>query len=345
LGSNLKEKNMSTISAGTTVGTALVNSGDTTGNLVIKTGANATTALTISGTDQSITVAGGLNLGAPVAVASGGTGANSASAARTNLSAAQSGANSDITSLSGLTTALSVAQGGTGLNAVGTSGNVLTSNGTTWTSSAPAGGPNPLHGDQVFTSSGTFNVPAGVTAVKVTVIAAGGNGGSGVTDNVAGGSGGAGGYVVDVVSVTAGGTATVTVGTNSGTRTSSFAGATTITASGGNNGSNGTPGIPGAVGLSGAATIFGVTYYESGLAKNYSGISNINALVVTSGTVREAMGQVYSHGFGISGNENSSNVSGRANGLGYGASGGGGGTESGYTAGGTGTNGLVIVEW
>jgi len=76
---------MSTISAGTTVGTALVNTGDTTGNLVIKTGANATTALTISGTDQSITVAGGLNLGAPVAVASGGTGANSASGARTNL--------------------------------------------------------------------------------------------------------------------------------------------------------------------------------------------------------------------------------------------------------------------
>jgi hypothetical protein len=61
LGSNLKEKNMSTISAGTTVGTALVNSGDTTGNLVIKTGANATTALTISGTDQSATFAGAVS--------------------------------------------------------------------------------------------------------------------------------------------------------------------------------------------------------------------------------------------------------------------------------------------
>ncbi|MDQ3076934.1 MAG: hypothetical protein M3Q63_02700 [bacterium] len=72
---------------------------------------------------------------------------------------AGSGVNSDITSLTGLTTALSVAQGGTGdtnlaLNNVllgngtsgilevapGTSGNVLTSNGTTWTSSAPTGG-------------------------------------------------------------------------------------------------------------------------------------------------------------------------------------------------------------
>jgi hypothetical protein len=47
-------------------------------------------------------------------VLQGGTGATTASDARTNLSAAKSGANSDITSLSGLTTALSAPQGGTG---------------------------------------------------------------------------------------------------------------------------------------------------------------------------------------------------------------------------------------
>ena len=41
------------------------------------------------------------------------------------------------TSLTGLTTALSVGQGGTGLTAVGTSGNVLTSNGSAWVSSTP----------------------------------------------------------------------------------------------------------------------------------------------------------------------------------------------------------------
>jgi hypothetical protein len=70
---------------------------------------------------------------------------------------ATSGANSNITSLSGLTTPLSVAQGGTGATtltanyvllgngtsapqmiAPSTSGNVLTSNGTTWSSTAPA---------------------------------------------------------------------------------------------------------------------------------------------------------------------------------------------------------------
>ncbi len=55
---------------------------------------------------------------------------------RATLSAAASGANSDITSLSGLTTVLSRAQGGTGLSTAGASGNVLTSDGTNWTSSA-----------------------------------------------------------------------------------------------------------------------------------------------------------------------------------------------------------------
>ncbi len=49
-----------------------------------------------------------------LAIGSGGTGATTATAALTNIGGAASGANSDITSLSGLSTALSVAQGGTG---------------------------------------------------------------------------------------------------------------------------------------------------------------------------------------------------------------------------------------
>lgn len=80
-----------------------------------------------------------------------------ATTARGNLTAAKSGANSDITSITGLTTALTVAQGGTGATtltannvllgngtsapqvvAPSTTGNVLTSNGTTWVSSTPA---------------------------------------------------------------------------------------------------------------------------------------------------------------------------------------------------------------
>jgi len=62
-------------------------------------------------------------------VADGGTGASTAANARTNLSAASSGANSDITSLTGLTTALSVPQGGTGATSF-TSGSLLKGVGT-----------------------------------------------------------------------------------------------------------------------------------------------------------------------------------------------------------------------
>ena len=109
---------------------------------------------------------GAITLGGTLAITNGGTGAANATSARTNLSAAASGANSDITSLSGLTTALTVAQGGTGANSItaenvvlgngtgavkvvapGSNGNVLTSNGTTWVSQAlPAGGVTSLNG-------------------------------------------------------------------------------------------------------------------------------------------------------------------------------------------------------
>jgi hypothetical protein len=82
----------------------------------------------------------GSESGQALAVASGGTGAETATDARANLSAAKSGANSDITSLSGLTTPLSVAQGGTGVQVTRTISNVaLTSNVVTITTSAAHG--------------------------------------------------------------------------------------------------------------------------------------------------------------------------------------------------------------
>jgi hypothetical protein len=121
-------------------------------------------------------------------IASGGTGASTAGNARTSIGAASSGANSDITSLTGLTTALSVAQGGTGaatfsannvllgngtsalqVVAPSTSGNVLTSNGTTWVSSA--GAYALTSGTAVSSTSGTSidftSIPSWVKRITV----------------------------------------------------------------------------------------------------------------------------------------------------------------------------------
>ena len=63
---------------------------------------------------SDVAIQGVLTLSNALGVASGGTGSTTATGARTNLSAAKSGANSDITSLTGLTTPLPISEGGTG---------------------------------------------------------------------------------------------------------------------------------------------------------------------------------------------------------------------------------------
>jgi hypothetical protein len=207
-----------------------------------------------------------------------------------------------------------------------------------------AGAPNPLHGVQVFTSTGTFNVPTGVTAVKVTVIGAGGNGGAGNGNGPTGGGGGAGGYIIDYVGVTAGGTASVTVGTNAGSRASSFAGASTITAAGGTNGTNADAENNGAVGSSGASTFFGRTTYLPLVRRSFIAADSNTGLTLTQISVGGALiaaGQCYFSGIGAAGST-ATNTETRS---GIGAGAGGAGGSSAQQTGGTGTNGLVIVEW
>jgi len=58
----------------------------------------------------------GTDVSGTLAIANGGTGTGTAAAARSNLGAAASGANADITSLTGLTTPLSPSQGGLGIS-------------------------------------------------------------------------------------------------------------------------------------------------------------------------------------------------------------------------------------
>lgn len=223
------------------------------------------------------------------------------------------------------------------------SSNFLRGDGT-WASAG--GGPNPLHGSQVFTSSGTFTAPTGVTAIKVQVIAAGGSGATGSNSVGAGGGGGAGGYIVDYLTISAGGTASVTVGTNGGSRTSSFAvsGGSTLTASGGNNGGGPVSlcsGNTGYQGTSGAATMFGQTYYQVGPSRGTGGAGpGMSGVTSSANTVQRNGGAVYGHGLGTSGggaNEGTQSA------LGYG--GGGSGGVIGAISAGSGGNGIVIVEW
>lgn len=93
-----------------------------------------TTGITISGANP-ITTSGTFTLGGVLNIASGGTGATTAAGARAAFSAAKSGANSDITSLSGLTTPLSPTQGGTGA-AASLSGYVIANGSSPYTSAA-----------------------------------------------------------------------------------------------------------------------------------------------------------------------------------------------------------------
>jgi len=125
-----------------TVRIGVGNSGATTSDVVTVSNAGN---MTVTGTVSAAAVT---STTTPIPVASGGTGASTAATARSNLSAAELGANSDITSLSGLTTALSIAQGGTGqttqqaainaLTGTQTNNRVLRSNGTNATLSQVA---------------------------------------------------------------------------------------------------------------------------------------------------------------------------------------------------------------
>ena len=160
--------------------------------------------------------------------------------------------------------------------APGTTGNLLTSNGTTWTSAAPPAGSVGDRG-QVFTSSGTFTIPAGVSAIKVTV--------------VGGGGGGQGFSYIGCCTVVIGGASGGTSSVSSGTQAISTVSATGGASSGGAGGagSGGSLNMNGGRSLAVLANNF-VNYLITGgdtiLSTSAVGIGNVNV----NGTAGNAYG-------------------------------------------------------
>ena len=132
----------------------------------------------------------------PVQVTLGGSGAVNATDARTNIVAAKSGANSDITSIAGLTTALSVSQGGTGGNtpAAARTGIGAAASGT----NSDIGLLTNLAGVRVGGNSSVVNGNQGMHLCWNTGI----NGTSGAADFICNQGGGTGGFTWRTVNTT-----------------------------------------------------------------------------------------------------------------------------------------------
>jgi len=209
--------------------TGLKTAGGDDGTLILQTttaGGTATTALTISNT-QVTTLANALPAG------SGGTGATTLTAENVVIG-------------NGTSSVKFVAPG--------TTGNVLTSNGSAWLSQAAAAG----GGDYImnaYTSPATWTKPAGLKAVKVTVVGGGGSGGTGGPSGSGcsgpGGNGGNGGGALKYIDAPAiPGPISVTVGTAA--NTSSFG--PLVSATGGGNGGPGPALATGTHGAGGAGS-------------------------------------------------------------------------------------------
>lgn len=232
-----------------------------------------------------------------------------------------------------------------------TASNTLTLAGTdsttqTFPASPPTGGTLAygVLSKQIFTAGGTFTIPTGVTAVKVTVTGAGGAGGGATTTSNASGTGGfAGGTAIKWLSgLTPGNTLTVTVGT----------GGTGVANAGGNSGGNSTV-------ASGTQTITTITGggggggVATGNVVGYSGGGSTNGDINISGGSPSMALCSFSNAGSVGGNSMFGCSDGHPGFTGAGRTattpgcggGGAGGGAAGAVAGGNGAPGIVIFEW
>lgn len=233
---------------------------------------------------------------------------------------------------------------------------------------APTATNLPVLHQQVFTSSGTFTVPANATSetvFKFTAIGGGGGGGGGAVSGpspTAGGGGASGAAIVAEFSgFTAGSSVTITrgaggvagsnLGTDGGTggnTTVSYSAVNIITASGSTGGKGSATGsLFGAGGIVGnaSATASGTSLVL--VSSHLAGAQNGNA-ASTGGSNYTVTGAGGGNSVGTGGASTSTNSSGAAGIAGNNGAGGSGGQAqpsiSGF-GGGTGGTGIVIVEW
>jgi len=172
---------------------------------------------------------------------------------------------------------------------------------------------SPIATMNVFTSNGTFTIPAGVTKVRVTVVGGGGNGGTYAPDF--GGGGGGGGTAIKILTgLTPGNTLLYTVGAAGAT--SSVANGTqlivtgNISATGGASGGAitggaGGTGINGDLNISGAQGGGSVTEAGQGSAVWLNGVGGSSMLGFGGSSTLQVTGSAgQSYGGGASGSRN-----------------------------------------
>jgi hypothetical protein len=207
-------------------------------------------------------------------------------------------------------------------------GGVLTG---TWTG---AGGG--LQSQQIFTSSGTWTKPSGITIIKVIVTGGGGSGHHGTNTENSGGGGAAGGTAIEIIDVSSVSSVTVTIGAgasaNSNTGgTSSFGSYCTGTGGAGGTAANtSSNGATGGTGTGGDINIIG-----GGGGPGGGGNTGDEPSSGGHG------GASYWGGGGMCAYANGTGTPGKA-GQAYGSGGGGGDHGSGN--GGDGKKGLILVE-
>nr|WP_315213608.1 LamG-like jellyroll fold domain-containing protein [uncultured Flavobacterium sp.] len=205
---------------------------------------------------------------------------------------------------------------------------------------------------QTFTSNGTFTVPSGITTLQVEAWGGGGKGGTRTSNGESGGGGG-GAYAKKTVSVIAGTTYNVQVGTGSSSTSAGgdswFIDNSTILAKGGNSVANNS--TTGVIGGSATASIGTVKLAggkgADGTTNKYGGGGGSSAGILLNGTdATNASGAIAPTGGGKGGNARSVDTGSGTVGSVPGGGGGGAYRISSVTAsGGNGANGQVRLTW